>query len=265
MLKRALGDTGLEVSALGLGTVKFGRNAGVDYAGPFNLPSDGRIAELLVLAKTSGINLLDTAPAYGTSEARLGEAIQGEREDWLICTKAGEEFDGVRSRHDFSQDHILRSVARSLRRLRTDILDIVLVHSDGRAVAEIEAAGAFRALARLHREGVVRAVGFSGKTRDDGREALRASLLPHHPHLLMCTINASYRDEVQLAREAAREGAGVLVKKPLAQGLDVDPRNVAAIARLPGVSSVVVGTTSTDHLSAHVGAVRALGAAEPNK
>ena len=249
MLKRRLGNTGMAVSPLGLGTVKFGRNTGVGYPRSFELPSDGQIADLLGLAKDLGINLLDTAPAYGASEARLGEAIEGQRRDWVLCTKVGEQFDGVRSRYDFSEDHVLASVAGSLGRLRTDTLDVVLLHADGRCVAQIETAGAFRALARLRREGVVRAVGFSGKTDLDGRAALPRS------DVLMCSINRDYRDEVALAAEAQCLEVGVLVKKPLAQGFDADSSALAEIVNLPGVTSAVVGTTSVAHLAANVAAV----------
>ena len=244
VLKRPLGSTGIRVSALGLGTVKFGRNAALDYARPFDLPSDAEIAKLLATARSRGVNLLDTAPAYGTSEARLGEAIQDCRDDWVVCTKAGEEFDGTRSRYDFSEDHILSSVERSLERLRTDRIEIVLVHSDGRDVAEIEAAGAFRALARLRREGVVAAIGFSGKSVTDGRLAMAYS------NVLMCTINTVQKEEIPLAAEAAGAGVGVLVKKPFAQGRHVDMGQVAEIATLPGVTSIVAGTTSCEHLEA---------------
>src|SRR5690606_15619655 len=86
---RPLGQTGLTVSALGLGTVKFGRNTGVKYPRSFELPDRSAAANLLSLARDLGINLLDTAPAYGESEERLGELLQGQRQDWLICTKAG--------------------------------------------------------------------------------------------------------------------------------------------------------------------------------
>ena len=249
MLRRPLGGSGLMVSALGLGTVKFGRNTGVCYPKTYDLPSDTQIADLLATAKPWGINLLDTAPAYGTSESRLGEALAGQRDDWVVCSKAGEEFDGIRSRHDFTEDAILRSVARSLARLRSDTLDILLLHSDGRAVADIEAAGAFRALARLRREGVVRAVGFSGKSAAEARAALNRC------DVLMCAINPGYRDEVPVAGEAARCGAGILVKKPLARGFEGDATTVAEIACLTGVSSVVVGTTAPDHLAANAEAL----------
>ena len=250
MLRRPLGNTGIEVSPLGLGTVKFGRNTGVDYPRAYRLPSDGRIADLLATAQREGVNLLDTAPAYGTSEARIGEAIEGHRDDWILCTKAGEEFDGVASHQDFSADAVLRSVDRSLARLRTDHLDILLLHSDGRSVDDIERAGAFRALAGLRCEAVVRAVGFSGKSSRDATAAMPRS------DVLMCTIHNTYRDEVCIASKAADLGVGVLVKKPLARGFEGGSETIANTANLVGVTSVVVGTLSPDHLAANAAAVR---------
>ena len=246
---------GLAVSVLGLGTVKFGRNEAVKYPQPFALPTDGEIADLLATAKTLGINLLDTAPAYGSSEQRLGEAIADERQDWAICTKVGEAFAAGLSRYDFSADNVLRSVARSLRRLRTDWLDVVLLHSDGRAVAAIEVAGAFAALRRLQREGVVRCVGFSGKGQEDGQAALPLV------DVLMCEIHAGDRSQVPLAGAAAAAGVGVLVKKPMASGRLAQAGGLAATAGIEGVTSVITGTLSREHLAANAAAIRSLAPA----
>lgn len=247
---RPLGRTGLSVSALGLGTVKFGRRTGVKYPRPFALPTDAEVATLLATAQTHGVTLLDTAPAYGASEERLGEAIAGARADWVLSTKVGEEFDGRRSRHDFSATHTLRSIERSLRRLRTDRVDIALVHADGRGVPAIRAAGAFAALRRLQREGVVKAVGYSGKGLADNTAALPCA------DILMCTVNAEQREEVPLAAKAAAHGVGVLVKKPLASGRH--PHGcIDRTALLPGVGAVVVGTLNPEHLSEHAQTLRA--------
>ena len=240
--QRALGRTDMEVSILGLGTVKFGRTAGVEYRAPFQLPSDNDIADLLATARALGINLIDTAPAYGTSEARLGAALAGQRDAWMIATKTGEEFDGVRSRFDFSAEHTFRSVERSLSRLATDRLDIVSIHSDGRDVGDIEAAGAIGALTRLRDQGAIRAIGFSGKTATDGNAALAFA------DVLMCTINAGYSDEIPLVRAAAEQDIGILVKKPLGRGLH-RPEALPAIAAVPGVTAALVGTTSVGHLT----------------
>ena len=256
MWMRPLGRTGLSVSALGLGTVKFGRRAGVRYPRTYDLPRDVEIADLLATAKALGINLLDTAPAYGASEERLGEAIAGAREDWVLCTKVGEEFDGRDSRYDFGEAHTLRSIERSLRRLRTEVIDIALIHADGRGVPAICAAGAFAALRRLRRQGVIKAVGYSGKGVADGTAALACA------DVLMCAVNAEQRQEVPLVATAGARGVGVLVKKPLASGRH--PHGVIpTTATLPGVSAVVVGTLNPDHLSTHAEALRATLARGP--
>jgi hypothetical protein len=114
-LHRPLGSTGLLVSPLGLGTVKLGRDQGVKYPNGFTIPGDDEARLLLAQARELGINLIDTAPAYGRSEERLGPLLRGQRDEWVIVSKVGEEFDDGQSRFDFSAAHTRRSVERSLR------------------------------------------------------------------------------------------------------------------------------------------------------
>src|SRR3990167_585300 len=97
MKLKPLGSTDIFVSPIGLGTVKFGRNQGVKYPAHFTLPSDKEITTLLHLCLELGINLLDTAPAYGTSEERIGKCLPTSRKDWVIITKAGETFENGNS------------------------------------------------------------------------------------------------------------------------------------------------------------------------
>jgi len=169
---RPLGSTGLRVSPLGLGTVKLGRDQGVKYPNGFSIPDDAAARALLDQARELGINLLDTAPAYGVSEERLGPLLRGQREDWVIVSKVGEEFDNGQSRFDFSPAHTRLSVERSLQRLETDRIDLVLVHSDGNDVAILRDSGVYETLAELKREGKLRAFGLSGKTVEGGLLAL---------------------------------------------------------------------------------------------
>ena len=96
-LHRPLGSTGLRVSPLGLGTVKLGRDQGVKYPQQFRIPDDAQALALLNQARDLGINLIDTAPAYGNSEQRLGPLLRGQRQDWVIVSKVGEEFDDGQS------------------------------------------------------------------------------------------------------------------------------------------------------------------------
>ena len=181
---RPLGQTGLEVSSLGLGTVKFGRNQEVRYPNSFSLPSDQEIINLLDLAQSLGINLLDTAPAYGSSEQRIGRLLSN-RANWVICTKIGEEFLHGRSFFNFTADHVHYSIERSLRNLNTDYLDIVLIHSDGNDMRILESTGCLNALLTLKQQGIVRAVGMSTKTVEGGMKAIEIG------DVVMVTYNPS--------------------------------------------------------------------------
>lgn len=248
MEKRRLGSTGIDVSLLGLGTVKLGRTANLKYPTAFELPSDSSVVDLLNTARELGINLIDTAPAYGSAEQRLGNLLPGARKDWVIASKVGEQFNGTRSTYDFTPEACQASVLESLERLKTDYLDIVLVHSDGRDAEIVESMGTLEALAELKSRGLVRAIGLSSKSADGGRLALP------HVDVLMATINADYTDEIDLVREAGECGVGVLIKKALNSGrgrLD----HLRAIAAYPGVSSIVLGTLSPEHLQSNAAAV----------
>ena len=164
---RDLGATGMRVSCLGLGTVKFGRNQGVKYPRGFDLPSDREISMLFDIAREAGINLIDTAPAYGSSEQRIGKLLP-DRDHWLLCGKVGEIFQDGRSRFDFGAAHVRASVEQSLRDLRTDRLDLVLIHSDGNDLDILANSDCLETLERMRDEGLLRATGMSSKTIEGG-------------------------------------------------------------------------------------------------
>ncbi|MFA5493680.1 MAG: aldo/keto reductase [Porticoccaceae bacterium] len=256
--KRPLGTTGMAVSILGLGTVKLGRDQGVKYPDRFAIPDDDAARELLALARDIGINLVDTAPAYGASEERLGRLLKGQRQDWLICSKVGEEFDNGESHFDFSPAHTRFSVERSLARLATDHLDIVLVHSDGNDEDIIRNRGTLDTLADLKREGKLRAFGMSTKTVAGG------ILAAQRADCVMITWNLAHQSEIPVADYCHRHGKGVLIKKALASGhlagREQDPvaASFAMLFAHPGVSSAIVGTINPAHLAAN--AERALAA-----
>ena len=256
---RPLGATGLRVSPLGLGTVKFGRNQGVKYPQPFALPSDQEALALLDLAWDLGINLLDTAPAYGESEERLGRLLRQCRRDWVIVTKVGEEFHHGVSRFDFSAAATRASVERSLRRLGVATLDAVLIHSSGADQAILEQEAALSTLRDLQKAGLVRAVGMSTKTAAGGLRAVECC------DLVMATYNLRQREELPVIRAAHAAGKGVLIKKGLLSGhlsdlTEVDPVRAALqlLYAEPGVSSIVIGTLSPSHLQANVAAAESV-------
>lgn len=234
-----LGRTSCFVSSLGLGTVKFGRTQQVKYPEPFELPDDKTIQELLACARDLGINLIDTAPAYGASEERLGPLLKFSRKDWVIVTKTGEEFINGESSFDFSAEHTHYSIHRSLKRLCTDYLDVVLVHSSGDDVNIIES-GVFETLADLKKEGLIRAFGMSTKTIEGGKLAAERS------DVVMVTW-----DDTEVIAHAYKHQTGVLIKKALSSG-HIRPEEVTERMRFifqqPGVSSVIVGTLNPAHL-----------------
>jgi aryl-alcohol dehydrogenase-like predicted oxidoreductase len=256
---RALGRTGLQVSPLGLGTTKLGRTEQLKYPESFELPSDSQIEALLESARRFGVNLIDTAPAYGSAEERLGTLLT-KREDWVIVSKAGEEFSNGRSRFDFSPAAITRSVKRSLQRLRTDWLDVVLLHSDGDDLDILENSGARDALEELRNAGLIRAYGASTKTLAGGLRAVELC------DVVMLAFNRDDRSQLPVIEAAHRSGVGVLVKKPLASGHEGDPgRALVEALEVPGVTSLVVGTVQLGHWEENCSAVdRALsGRGEP--
>ena len=255
-LHRPLGSTGLTVSPLGLGTVKLGRDQGVKYPNGFQIPDDDDARRLLKLSRDLGINLLDTAPAYGRSEERLGPLLRGQRQDWVIVSKVGEEFDNGLSRHDFSAQHTRLSIERSLQRLETDFIDLVLVHSDGNDLAILEDSEVYPTLAALKREGKIRAFGFSGKTVDGGLKALEQG------DCAMVTYNLNEQAERAVIDYAAEHGKAILVKKALASGHvclapGVDPVRASfeLLFGQPGVASAIVGTINPLHLAHNVATV----------
>lgn len=253
MQKRRLGQTGIDVSVIGLGTVKFGRNQGVKYPQAFALPTDKEIDALLNVASELGINLLDTAPAYGSSEERLGKTLCGKRHDWILATKVGETFINGESHFDFSSQAVTHSIERSLMRLKTDYLDIVLVHSNGDDNRIIEEDAIFSTLAALKTAGKIRAYGMSTKTVAGGLLAVEQA------DLAMVTFNPAYTDEGDIIAKAHQQNKGIFIKKALASGhlntVGSAAQALQFVVGQPGVTSVIIGTLNAGHLRDNVKAV----------
>jgi aryl-alcohol dehydrogenase-like predicted oxidoreductase len=120
---RRLGDSGLAVSVVGLGTNNLGMK--LDIAGS---------REVVHAALDAGVTLFDTSDSYGASEERLGEILQGKRDDVVLATKFGSDVRprGLSNGEDWgargSRRYIMRAVESSLRRLRTDWIDLYQMH-----------------------------------------------------------------------------------------------------------------------------------------
>ena len=252
MVHRRVGRTGLEVTPVGFGAFKIGRNVGIKYPAAYDLPDETAAGRLLNAVLDLGVNLIDTAPAYGLSEERIGQAIAHRRSEFILSTKAGETFEDGRSTWDFSGPAIRASAARSLQRLKTDVLDILFIHSDGNDLAILNDTDAVEAMITLRDAGLARAVGFSGKTV----QGARASLL--WADVLMVEYHPEDRSHEEVIGEAAGAGIGIIIKKPLASGR-LDPRTAIEFALSnPAVGSLVVGGLNLDHLRADLAIAEAM-------
>jgi len=246
MKLRPLGSSGIDVSPLGLGTVKIGRNEQVKYPQGFDIPDDARVSELLNLAWELGINFIDTAPAYGSSEQRLGQLLP-HADDWVIMTKVGEIFENGQSSFDFSAEHTRQSVENSLQKLRRDVIDIVLVHSDGNDMDIIHNEAALETLDKMKQAGSIRAYGMSTKTMEGG------CWIVEHADVVMATFNLETDAELPVIERAHELNKGVVIKKGLQSGhADSVEDAFRHVLTQAGVSSMIVGTIDPDHLRSNV-------------
>ncbi len=255
MKLRPFGKTGIKVSPIGLGTVKLGRDQGVKYPDDFIIPDDKTAGRLIAQAHDLGINLIDTAPAYGNSEQRLGTLLKGQRQHWVICSKVGEEYDNGQSFFDFSAKHTRHSIERSLQRLNTDFIDIVLAHSNGDDLQVIQHEQVLDELEQCKQQGLIRAYGVSTKTVEGGLQAADKT------DAVMATFNLDYRDEEAVINYCEQQQKGLFIKKAFASGhlcqQSGDPvqQSMDFIFSHAGISSVIVGTINPQHLQANVAAV----------
>jgi len=291
---RRLGDSELEVSAVGLGCNNFGRR----------LELEGTAA-VLEAALDAGITFFDTADIYGgggASEELMGQALEGRREEFAIATKFGMEMEGVEGVPEAargSREYIRWAVEGSLRRLRVDRIDLYQYHEpDGQTpIGET-----LEALDELVREGVVTAIGCSNFSAAELEEAERVarerglarfvtlqneysllergieaevapacerlgvSILPYFP-LYKGLLTGKYRRGEQ-APEGTRLAGSVpgteeqfdVVEALRAfaeeRGIEMIDVAIGGLAAQPAVGSVIAGATKPEQVRANVGALR---------
>jgi len=149
MQYRTLGRTGIQVSPYALGTLMFATVMG-------NAPEDS--ARIIGTALDAGINLIDTADAYGDSEDVVGKALEGRRDEVVLATKFGRPIGQDPNHQGASGRWIVTAVENSLRRLRTDYIDLYQLH---RPDPRTDIEETLSALTDLIRSGKVRAIGTS--------------------------------------------------------------------------------------------------------
>ena len=260
---RRFGDTGLVVSALGLGAGQIGE-AWID---------ERQAARVLHAALAAGVRLVDTARGYGTSEERIGRHLRGRRDDVVVVTKVGYDVEGA---EDWTGAAVTGGIDRALRVLRTDVLDVALLHSCSLDV--LRRGEVIEALHAAREAGKVRVAGYSGENRE-----LEWAVGSGHFAAIETSVNLI--DQWSLMNVLPAAGAlGVIAKRPLANapwrfaerpaghyaeaywerlralGLEPDDGDWADTAirfsaHAPNVSTAIVGTASVEHIRAAAAAV----------
>jgi aryl-alcohol dehydrogenase-like predicted oxidoreductase len=218
MRYRQLGNSGLRISVLTMGTMTFGGEGQFSSVGDTDLDGAKRQLDLCLEA---GVNLVDTANVYsqGLSEQIVGEALEGRRDDVLLATKVRMPMGGGPNDAGVSRSEIIRQCEASLRRLRTDHIDLYQLHAwDGQTPLE-ETLGA---LDDLVRDGKVRYVGASNYSGWHLMKALGVAERDRLPRFVSEQIFYSLQSrdaEYELVPAAIDAGLGILVWSPLAGGL----------------------------------------------
>jgi aryl-alcohol dehydrogenase-like predicted oxidoreductase len=218
MEQRSFGSTGLSVSSLGFGAAPIGLLA----------VEQERANAVLDQLLESGVNLIDTAASYKGAEEMLGKALGTRRDQVVLVSKCGQAFDDLPG-EAWSAQVVAATVDRALRRLKTDRLDVMLLHSCDQSV--LEKGEALGALAKARDAGKIRFAGYSG----DNDTAVYAARLPD-----VAVIEASFNlvDQANISGVlpvARQRNLGVIAKRPVANAawkpLDQQPGFYANYAR----------------------------------
>jgi aryl-alcohol dehydrogenase-like predicted oxidoreductase len=211
--RRLLGATGIRVSEIGFGTWAIGGDANGTMA--YGPAEDEESLAALTEARALGCTLFDTSNLYGWGHAEelLAQAFAGCRREVVLATKAG--YASPDGRQDFSPDGIRRSLDGSLRRLRTDYVDLLQLHDPSQDVLDGNDR-LFSALETMRHEGTIRAYGISAKSPD---EALLFATR-YHPACLQVNFNLSDLRALRngLFETCRARDIGVIVRTPLAAG-----------------------------------------------
>jgi len=277
---RTLGRTGAQVSILGYGAMELrGQPRGPAI-------SDADAERVLGAVLDAGINLIDTSVDYGRSEELIGRYIGSRRDEYFLASKCGcplsvPDDTPPPYKHDYSAANVRADIEQSLRRLRTDRLDLVQVHMSP-SVPEMRAGGTIEELQRLRDEGKIRFLGMSGTLPElPDQIALGVFDVFQIPYSLF------QRAHEELLARAAAGGAGVLIRGGVGRGTASDDKHwtvqplsgadgpaediweAAGLDELldgmsrhefvlrftlsnPSLSSTIVGTSSVEHLHSNV-------------
>ena len=218
IMTRTLGRTQADVTILGYGAMELrGQPRGPEI-------DDDTAGRLLNAVLDGGINLIDTSPDYGRSEELIGQHLSHRRDEFFLASKCGCLIEIPADAqppypHDYSPANVRADVEQSLRRLRTDRLDLVQVHMSP-SVEQLRDNQTVETLQELQKEGKVRFIGMSG-------------ILPNLPGQIAMDVfdafqipySAVQRDHEELITAAAGTGAGTLIRGGAARGAPSEDKN----------------------------------------
>jgi aryl-alcohol dehydrogenase-like predicted oxidoreductase len=267
METRQFGKTDMRVSVLGFGSSEI-RGASLTD-----------VEQVIGRALDGGINVLDTAECYGDSEDLIGRAVAGRRSEYFLFTKCGHNVgDELPDLPDWDPRLLEASIDRSLRRLRTDHVDLLQLHSCSLDV--LRKGDVIKVLEKAKREGKTRYIGYSGDN-EDARYAIHTGAFD----TLQTSISIADQQEIDFTLPAAIErNMGIIAKRPIADGawlnstldkndyaypywerlqilgydfLKSSPTDSTATAlrftlSVPGVAVAIVGTTSVEHMRQNI-------------
>lgn len=277
MQKTTLGDTGLEVTRLGYGSM--------GLRGPktwgVRVVEEADAERFLHQLLDAGINFIDTAPDYGVAERRIGDYLHTRRGEFLLATKCGcdpvQHEDHLEVVHHWRKDVIRRNVEQSLARLRTDHIDLMQFHGGDHQTLQRD--GLIDLVMDYRSQGIIRHVGVS-------------SSLPQLPGMIELGVFETFQipysalapEHHDLITKAAETGAGIIIRGGIAQGgpdaeiqrpqlndvwakaglAELLPEGMAKAEMIlrytlshPHCDTVIVGTCNGDHLAENVKAAQA--------
>jgi aryl-alcohol dehydrogenase-like predicted oxidoreductase len=277
---RPLGQTGTDVTILGYGAMEL---RGAPRAREL---TDQEAGQILGAVLDGGINLIDTSIDYGRSEELIGQHLSHRRDEYFLASKCGCPLEVPPGTpppfpHDFSPANIRAGIERSLRRLRTDRLDLLQVHMSP-SRARMEADHTVETLQTLRDEGKVRFIGMSG-TIPELPDQITMGVF----EVFQIPYSAVQREHEELITAAAQAGAGTLIRGGAARGAPAADKGwqqgpiglgagegerrwqsaglddlLAGMPPLefvlrftlshPDLSSTIVGTASIDHLRSNL-------------
>jgi aryl-alcohol dehydrogenase-like predicted oxidoreductase len=202
MEKRQLGKTDMHVTRLGVGLSEIG----------FGGISEDVAADVLNAALDGGINFLDTAECYNNSEELVGKAVSQRRSEYFLATKTGHVSGGYTGQ-EWTAKTVADSIDRSLKRMKTDYVDLMQLHSCG--IDVLEKGDVIEVLQKARQDGKTRYIGYSGDN-DAAMWAVNSGIFD--------TLQTSFNLVDQKARfgllQAAKEkGVGIIIKRPIANGV----------------------------------------------